>query len=127
MMAPLKSLCLSFVYLLAGCATLNSNFECPRKPGVSCKSLREVNQLVDEGHLGIQPDVKISRQVAVQPMTQIQVDTDKNINCSPEQVLAIWIAPFTDGAGRYHTAHTVYSVIRPGSWTAQQQESAYAH
>lgn len=126
MMTPLKIFCLSFICLLAGCATLNSNFECPRKQGVSCKSLCEVNHMVDEGQLGAQPDAKPTQHLIIQSSKSVLLDKNESISRSPENVLAIWLAPFTDTAGRYHTAHTVYSVIHPGSWSAQRKESAYA-
>lgn len=126
MMTRLKILCLSLGCFLAGCATLNSSFECPRKPGVNCKSLREVNHMVDEGQLDTQHDVKSLQHLDISSSLPSQMDKNESISRLPEQVLAIWIAPFTDVAGRYHTAHTVYSVIHPGSWSAQQKESTDA-
>jgi hypothetical protein len=46
------SLVISTLGLLAGCAGLNSQFDCPMPPGVMCKSLDEVNKMVDQGKLG---------------------------------------------------------------------------
>jgi hypothetical protein len=50
----MRMLCFLIVatFLLPGCADLNSNFDCLMKPGVVCKSLDEVNSLVDQGKLG---------------------------------------------------------------------------
>jgi hypothetical protein len=46
------TLIISTLGLLAGCAGLNSQFDCPMPPGVMCKSLDEVNRMVDQGKLG---------------------------------------------------------------------------
>jgi hypothetical protein len=34
---------------LIGCAHLNSNFDCPMKPGIQCESIDEINARVDCG------------------------------------------------------------------------------
>lgn len=120
-MTLFKILCLSFVCLLSGCATLNSNFECPRKPGVSCKSLREVNQLVDDKQLGVLKDYKTTQPVARLSVLPLQDGQQVSISRLSEQILTIWIAPFTDIVGRYHTQHAVYSIIKPGSWLAEKE------
>ena len=37
--------------LLTGCAEMNSQFDCPMKPGVRCESLDQVNARVDRGEI----------------------------------------------------------------------------
>ena len=46
---------LSLFGLLSGCSSLNSEFDCPMKPGVMCQSLDQVNTMVDQGKLGATP------------------------------------------------------------------------
>lgn len=38
--------------LLTGCAAMNTNFDCPMKPGVTCESLDSINAKVDRGKIG---------------------------------------------------------------------------
>ena len=47
----LKAILLSIVMLvISGCASsLKRDFDCPGMPGVQCKSIPEVNSLVDSG------------------------------------------------------------------------------
>ena len=42
------SLCVS----LGGCSTTSETFDCKEGKGVGCKSISEVNQMVDQGALG---------------------------------------------------------------------------
>lgn len=36
---------------LSGCASMNTDFDCPKASPVMCKSLDEVNEMVDYGEL----------------------------------------------------------------------------
>ena len=36
---------------LTACTTMNSSFDCPNKAGVSCKSLDQINGMVDSGQV----------------------------------------------------------------------------
>lgn len=76
--------------LVTGCAEVNSQFDCPMKPGIRCESLDEINAHVNNGEIG--------------PVR------------SKETVQHIWIAPFEDTAGNYHQANEVYTVAKPGAW-----------
>jgi conjugal transfer pilus assembly protein TraV len=109
----MKRLILStfLVALLTGCASLNSRFDCPMKPGVMCKSLDEVNDMVDQGKLGGHQDhnAKPAKHLtAISPVT-----TGASLNhpshCA-ERVSRIWIAPYEDTGGDYYGSTFVYRV-----------------
>ncbi len=85
---------------LSGCAGLNSQFDCPIEPRVMCKSLDEVNTMIDQGKLG-----------------RLDVDAHEPTANYPDRsrVMRIWIAPYEE-AGHDYPSTTVYRVIKP-NWT----------
>jgi len=60
---------------------MSARFDCGLKPGVHCKSISEVNALVDEGVLPKKSDTS-------------------NYGNKP---LSIWMAPFKDATGIQHS------------------------
>ncbi len=110
---------------LTGCAQLNSNFDCPMKPGVTCKSLDQVNAHVDSGEIGAQgidikhQQVALNRSYSRAQLTQT-VTNDHFLQRRPiryaESVMHIWFAPFEDHSGNYHLESEVYTVVSPGHW-----------
>lgn len=105
---------------LTGCASLNSEYNCPAKKGIGCKSIHEVNQIVDEGAIAYSKEAK---EHEIQPFKQFT--QTKAIGLAPkrsfEKVLSILIAPFVDKSGNYHDASTVHTVIENSDWVRSQQ------
>lgn len=100
--------CLS-ASILSGCAGMNNgNFDCPGAPGVSCKSISEVNQLVD---MGLMPETK--RMAGIEGVILGQGNPYRRTN---EEVLSVWIAPFEDGEGLLHQPGTVAAIVTPSKW-----------
>jgi conjugal transfer pilus assembly protein TraV len=91
-------LSLIMLLFLTGCSTLNSQFDCPMRPGIRCESLDQVNSRVDRGEIG-------------QEMLKTSLPIRKR-----ETVLPIWIAPFEDTDGNYHQASEIYTILNPGHW-----------
>ena len=48
-----KIACLCLVLSLSGCSTYSETFDCPPGLGVGCKSLSDVNQMVEDGTLPV--------------------------------------------------------------------------
>lgn len=46
--------------MLAGCADMNSQFDCPMKPGVRCESLDHINAKIDRGEIGREDKEKVA-------------------------------------------------------------------
>ncbi|OGT67597.1 MAG: hypothetical protein A3J38_10115 [Gammaproteobacteria bacterium RIFCSPHIGHO2_12_FULL_45_9] len=99
------------ILTLVGCATLNSDFDCGKKPGVMCQPVHAVNQAVDRGVLGNE----VASQQHGAPMAE-DVQVASMGMRAEEHVLRIWIAPYEDANNNYYAASAVYAVVRPGHW-----------
>lgn len=69
---------------------MNSKFDCPMGSGVMCKSISEVNAMVDGGQVGRSSN-----------------NNEKSKN-PPSHVMRAWIAPYHDGDGNYHEQSLIY-------------------
>ena len=108
---------IGFIGLLSGCSSLNSNFDCPKKPGVMCKSLDQVNTMVDQGQLGHSSGTTLSTSEAkTSSLIAINSESSDESMRTHDTVARIWIAPFEDSDGDYYKATTVYHVIKPSEW-----------
>ena len=114
----LKSL--SMLLILTGCAGINGKFDCPYKLGISCKSVSEVNDLVDLGKL---PAKLVSKNKTVKTIvvnsTTTTVSEWRGAKRIPEKILTVWLAPFVDQAGNYHGGSFLTAVIQPAKWLQQ--------
>ena len=103
--------------VLSGCGELNSQFTCPMKPGVTCRSLDQVNTMVDQGKLA---EAKPNPAPSSDPLLTVNVSysADNNeVTRSPESVMRLWIAPYQDSQGNYFSSTQIYHVIQPGHWS----------
>lgn len=104
---------------LTACSSMNSGFDCPNKAGVMCKSIDEIDGMVDSGQL----------QGRHQQVTQLE---QSNTEFQPyaittgyypgaplrygETVQRIWIAPFEDTEHNYHQDGLMYAIVKDGHW-----------
>lgn len=105
---------------LTSCAAMNSNFDCPNKAGVMCKSVDQINSMVDTGQ--IQGRTQQVAQSCQQLNSEFQPYTTST-RCCPnvplrcgETVQRIWIAPYEDTENNYHQDNLIYTVIKDGHW-----------
>lgn len=109
---------------LSGCSSMNSSFDCPNKAGVTCKSLDQINTMVDNGQ--IQGRTSTGGTWSTMQTTSNSGDFQTFPSTSAykvgepirygETVQRIWIAPFEDTDGNYHQDSTIYSVMNHGHW-----------
>lgn len=124
-MITLKSVLffMSFI-ILTGCATSKENFDCKYGKGVGCRSITEVNGLVNQGKLGktANSDDLTSNGVASPPLIHPNaLHTDSMmIQRVTEEHLRLWIAPFQDKHGNFHEGAIVHTVLKPGFWQVQE-------
>lgn len=109
---------------LTACTTMNSSFDCPNKAGVSCKSLDQINDMVDTGQ--IRSHTQMSTAIVSNiDNAEFQSFPDRAsfIPGQPirygETVQRIWIAPYEDTEGNYHQDSLIYAVMRGGHWIGQ--------
>lgn len=85
-------MCLFSLMLINGCMTLNDKHSCHSKQFIQCKSLTEVNKLIDE-------NIHSNNQ------KQTQTKTSKNIE---KRNVAIFFAGYSDKEGYFHEAHKIH-------------------
>jgi conjugal transfer pilus assembly protein TraV len=107
--------------ILSGCTSLNSQFDCPMKPGVVCKSLDDVNTMVDQGKLGGCSPYSNPLSTSVSSRSLAVSSSDTHFKFSHDnpstKVTRIWIAPYQDKEGDYYTSTLVYRGIK-NRWDA---------
>lgn len=102
---------------LAGCGgALNSNFDCPNKPGVMCRSLDQVNSMVNRGELGKDDGIRKAGTEGFSHVVSI-LKTTRPLRAN-DQVMRIWIAPYQDKDGNYHDEGMLYTVVAQSHWQA---------
>lgn len=114
------------VITLSACTTMNSSFDCPNKAGVNCRSLDQINRMVDTGE--IRGRSQMSYQNEVTPTT-LATSNSSEFQSFPtasfvpgqpirygETVQRIWIAPYEDTEGNYHQDTLIYSIMKGGHW-----------
>lgn len=102
---------LPLIIAISGCAQLNSQFDCPMKPGIRCESLDQVNARVDRGEIGYDDLETVNSY-----KTNMDIPTTDVPNRVNESVLRVWIAPFEDDHSNYHEESIVYTISQPGRW-----------
>ena len=113
----------SLLLFLSGCSSNNELFDCPAGKGMGCKSISEVNSMVDQGEFGGSSDEESSPLKALAPIAMTSEDIPQTssggIERIPEQNLRLWIAPFQDEAGNFHEESAIHTVVRQGRWKLQ--------
>lgn len=114
---------ISATFLLNACCSLNSEFECPMKPGIRCESLDQVNARIDRGEIGRPPLSSTPCCGKANNLTPTPVAYKNEINIGKreplrygETVMRVWVAPYEDTAGNYHQESDIYTVVKPSHW-----------
>lgn len=118
---------------LSGCSTTSETFDCKAGQGVGCKSISEVNQLVDQGSHGSfsERDTTLARdKQSILPLEPAPLSTSMisgdflpversntlTVHRMPEEYLRVWVAPFQDQQGNLHEGSVIHTVLKPGYW-----------
>lgn len=105
--------------LLAGCSVTRETFDCKYAKGVGCRSISEVNTMLNDGKLNSAADVKATSTHKNLPMS-IKEDVISLDNVIVKRVteehLRIWLAPHQDEQGHFHEASVIHTVLRAGFW-----------
>ena len=117
-------LALSLGIVLSGCSTTSETFDCKAGKGVGCKSISQVNKMVDEGSLGTEQEGSAHTPLASPVITTASLSSGPDIALSDDMVvhrireehLRVWIAPFQDHQGNLHEGTVVHTVLKPGFW-----------
>lgn len=113
--------------VLTGCSTTSETFDCKAGKGVGCKSISEVNKMVDGGSLGrdqegspqtplVSPVITTASVSPGSSGQDIALSDDMVVHRIREEHLRVWIAPFQDHQGNLHEGTVVHTVLKPGFW-----------
>ena len=112
-------LLLAVIALLSACSITKETFDCSYGKGVGCRSITEVNTMVNNGNLvgtNSAKNSKYTKLAATSIKTEV-ISSDKMVvNRVTEQHLRIWIAPHQDEHGHFHEGSVVHTVLRSGFW-----------
>lgn len=122
-----KSLKVVFILALAisisACSIYSKDFDCKYEKGVGCKSISEVNHMVDKRQLKSAVEDKTlpvplhaSHEAKRQSSNPIVMSDQSMIQRVQEEHLRVWVAPYQDEQGNFHEASVVHTVIKPGYW-----------
>lgn len=113
-------------FFLTSCSSMNSSFDCPNCAGVMCKSIDQINGMVDSGQIRGRtqtPNENISSNSSPNTEFQPYSVTSGFYPGAPlrygETVQRIWIAPFEDTEKNYHQDSYMYAIIKDGHWIGQ--------
>jgi conjugal transfer pilus assembly protein TraV len=132
---PLSILGLGF---LGGCSTTSETFDCQAGKGVGCKSISQINKMVNEDGLGGDAEkgaqsmggpssipIMSGELLKVEPVS-IPFSDEMVVHRIQEEHLRVWIAPFQDEQGNLHEGSVVHTVLKPGFWQIKPADSEVA-
>jgi conjugal transfer pilus assembly protein TraV len=120
----LSVVCLSLG--LVGCTTSHEVFDCPAGKGMGCRSISQVNRMVNQGEIAQDPEPeRVSPSVSLSSADADRLSTSlmgegRVVKRVSEEHLRVWIAPFVDERGDFHEASRIHTVLRPGHWDVTQ-------
>lgn len=133
-----SALSVSLSIILGACSTTSETFDCKAGNGVGCKSISEVNQMIDEQGRG--KETTGNKQSILLPQhaesfpnpiisstprkienlrvssTSVPFSEYATVQRIPEEYLRVWIAPFQDEYGNLHEGSVIHTVLKPGYW-----------
>lgn len=120
--------------VLSGCSTYSETFDCPPGLGVGCKSISDVDRMIDEGKLAAEKpslderdlpinlaEYKVFPQQTENPLISMasQDLMSGSVSRRPERYLRVWMASFEDRSGNLFSESFVYTVFKPGEWRVE--------
>ncbi len=122
--------------LVSGCVGVyDQKFDCEVAPGIACKSISEVNKLVDnnelENAIGEKDDDTASKKAsstkALPSFTDTAIYSAENSSTTlkrqSERTLRIWIASHQNQHGDFFEESYVHTVVTPGKWVEEKTSS----
>lgn len=106
-MKPLKIFFL--LPLLGGCTSSQETFDCPAGSGVGCKSIVEVNEMINQGEM--EKGKTSSKNLIITPPLK-----GKDVVRHPEIPLRVFIAGFEDDDGNFHEGGYIHTILKRASW-----------
>lgn len=107
--------------LLGGCTNSQETFDCPAGSGVGCKSIVEVNEMINQGELTSETpggDVNVRKGTRAGTRAFIATPPLKGAGVirHPEIPLRVFMAGFEDEEGNFHEGGYVHTILKTASW-----------
>lgn len=105
--------------LLVGCANpgMHTQFSCGKGKGVGCKSVSEVNKMVESGEIFNASEKKKSKRIKGSKLHYAKPHKDiTGPERFPEQHISVWFAPYVDDQDNFHEQRRLYTVVKEGEW-----------
>ncbi len=103
--------------ILTGCSTTRETFDCKYAGGVGCRSITEVNTMLNDGKLNGSVKASTTKQNSAISIKEDVISLDNVIvKRVTEEYLRIWLAPRQDEQGHFHEGSVVHTVLRSGFW-----------
>lgn len=107
----LKILPILFILpILSGCMTYSESFDCPPGRGVGCKSLSQVNDMVEKGDLPLENINSTKETIHQKSLGSKPSEGWIEAKNSPLN-LKIWVANYKDEDGNFHSPSYVYASL----------------
>ncbi|VAW82979.1 hypothetical protein MNBD_GAMMA12-3102 [hydrothermal vent metagenome] len=125
----LKITILSIVTSLVIACGSAPKYACKASLGLGCISVRGVYDKVTRGELNIKQPSKIKSPISkpspegYKPVHAMMVNVSSPTYVAPK-VMRIWIGPWADKNGVYHSQSYVYKVVSKGRWLNQPGKGA---
>ncbi|OJX11911.1 MAG: hypothetical protein BGO77_04615 [Caedibacter sp. 37-49] len=98
----------SFI-LLTACTSYKEGFDCEAVSGVGCRSISEVDKMIDEGKLGAEEDHGSSHPET--PPKEVAVEKQQD-SLNKARGVHVWIAPYSDDEGVWHGSQSLFVPLR---------------
>jgi hypothetical protein len=98
-------LSITSLILLTACTSYKEGFDCEAVSGVGCKSIAEVDHMIDQGKLGVDDNSSQENN----PQRVIKGDITQAEN---KKGVHVWIAPYSDDEGIWHGSQSLFVPLR---------------
>ncbi|MBN9344400.1 MAG: hypothetical protein BGO76_00975 [Caedibacter sp. 38-128] len=95
--------------LLTACTSYKEGFDCEAAPGVGCKSIAEVDHLIDQGKIGAEEERNSSNSEETSKEVTVGKQQD---SLNKTRGVHVWIAPYSDDEGVWHGSHSLFVPFR---------------
>ena len=95
---------------LTACTSYKEGFDCEAVPGVGCKSITQVDRMIDESKIGAEEEQDPFSNSKTIP-GEITVGKQQD-SLNKSRGVHVWIAPYSDDEGVWHGSQSLFVPLR---------------
>ena len=103
---------------LSGCASYSNDFACKAGKGVGCKSISQVNEMINENAIteeNVKPH-EAEKEHVFNYLPASNPSAKSKVLRIPEKTMRIWVNSFTDEKGDFIEETYLHTVVESGKW-----------